>query len=172
MPRNTFLCLRWGTSGPTNVLKMLTSWHVPWRPASILHFGPYQCFACGGVEPNSNWTLLGQGSQRRTIGNWTSYNTRRNLRLVFCFWSRAPKDNFPAPDPFKTGRRCLNASGMFLASNLHVEMGETIVQSMIFKHCCYFVFYCIIPGSYVRSMRSNKKKRTQSNTYLLWNWEN
>ena len=58
------------------------------------------------------------------------------------FRPRVPKPSFPAPGPFKTSQSCvLNASGVFSPSNLHVEMGRTIVQPIRSKHLEIFTIF-------------------------------
>lgn len=53
------------------------------------------------------------------------------LKASFVFFRhRAPKSSLPASGPFKTDRGVLECTGVCYASNVHVEVGETMRQSM------------------------------------------
>jgi len=84
----------------------------------------------------------------------------------FLLW--VPKPYYPAPGALenRSGTR-LNAFGGFVASNLHVEMGDTIVQSMRSKHfvfCCCSLgkLFCQPFGESTMSTKSPKTKNTDS----------
>jgi len=50
------------------------------------------------------------------------------------FRPRVPQPYFPAPGPFETRRRCLNASGVCFASNLPVEIVKIIIKPITSKY--------------------------------------
>ena len=74
---------------------------------------------------------------QRGAGTWASgkrcknskvtvYKIKQHLNPIFRL--RVPKPYLPAPGPFKTSWRCLNASSVY------VGMGETVVHSIRSKH--------------------------------------